>query len=176
MKTFLKDVLRACITQTATLLNIDIVVARKKQDTDHVFVDRNILESFYHNDSYITLYNKGLVHAGMENTDHFLKQCRSYRLQQMLKHVLDKGLSGNVAECGCWKGHSSYIISEILAENDFKGKFSIFDSFEMGLSDKQEEDTNVRHKMSDEDIKNEKLLFSSGEDDLHRVLKSFNFY
>jgi hypothetical protein len=112
----------------------------------------------------------------MEDTDNFFKQCRSYRLQQMLTQVLDSGLTGNVAECGCWKGHSSYVISTILKKYNFDQKFSIFDSFEGGLSDKKMEDLNTRKTMTELELTDEKLNFSSLESDLHMVLKSFDFY
>ena len=178
MKRLLKNTVRSSVVHVSKLFNIDvdIAIARKSQKTDFVFVDRNTLESFYHNDESVVRYKEGLMRSGMEKTDHFLKQCRYYRLQQMLKSVLDKGITGSVAECGCWKGHSSYIIAEILAEYNYEGKFSIFDSFEMGLSDKHEKDINIRHKLSEEDIKKEKKLFASKESDLHKVLKPYDFY
>jgi len=178
MKIFLKNILISNVIKIAALFNIDIniVIARKSKKTDFSSVDRNALESFYNNDNSNVLYKEGLKQSGMEHTDHFLKQCRYYRLQQMLKFVLGSGLNGSVAECGCWKGHSSYIIASILMEHKYKGKFSIFDSFEMGLSDKHEKDINTRHILSVEDIQKEKELFSSKENDLHEVLKPFDFY
>ena len=178
MKSFLKKIIRLFLIRIFKLIDIDIdiAIARKKHKTDFTFVDRNTLESFYHNDNNMARYKKSLKLSGMEGTDQFLKQCRFYRLQQMLKSTLDKGIIGSVAECGCWKGHSTYIIAEILSDYNFEGKFNIFDSFEMGLSDKHQKDLNTRHKLSSDDIQNEKKLFSSHEDDLHKVLKPFNFY
>jgi len=169
-------VLRKIISAFAGIFGIDIVLARKRHNTDFVFVDRNAVEAFFDKDEYVKLYYEGLYKTGMGDTDNYFKQCRSYRLQQMLEHVLKAGLVGNVAECGCWRGHSSYIISTILARNMFAGKFNIFDSFEGGLSDKDDQDSNARVNLSEKEIAQEKQNFASTEMDLHQALKDFEFY
>jgi O-methyltransferase len=178
MKKFLKGVVRSSVIQISKIFNIDvnIAIASKKHKTDFVFVDRNTLESFYNLDDGVARYKEGLKRSGMEETDNFLKQCRYYRLQELLKSTLDKGIVGSVVECGCWKGHSSYIIADILSKYNYEGKFSIFDSFEMGLSDKHPKDNNIRHELSEEDVQKEKKQFASECGELHHVLKSFNFY
>ena len=158
------------------LLKLDIHNALKKKNTKNTLIDEYSLEGLLNNDEFINLYYKGLKETGMTETDNFYKQCRSYILQQMLIQVLDSGLEGNVAECGCWKGHSSYIIATILKRYNFIQKFSIFDSFEGGLSDKQDEDMNSRQNLNQNEIAKEKLAFSSMESDLHKALKPFNFY
>ena len=169
-------VLRKIISALAGMFGIDVVLARKRHNTDFVFVDRNAVEAFFDKDEYVKLYYEGLYKTGMGDTDNYFKQCRSYRLQQMLGHVLQAGLVGNVAECGCWRGHSSYIISTILAKNSFGGKFYIFDSFEGGLSDKDSQDENSRVNMTASEIEQEKINFASAEADLHQALKGFDFY
>lgn len=147
---------RKFISAIAALLGLDVAIARKRHNTDLVFVDRNAVEAFYHTDDYVSLYYEGLYKTGMEDTDNYFKQCRHYRLQQLLENVLNSGLTGNVAECGCWRGHSSYIIATLLAKHGFTGKFSIFDSFEGGLSDKDEQDENQRVDLSAEEVEREK--------------------
>ena len=178
MKSFFKKMIRSSIIKAAKLagLDVDIVIARSKHNADFTFIDRNSLEAYFHNNDNVICYKESLKLSGMTETDHFLKQSRYYRLQQMLKIVLHKGISGNVAECGCWKGHSSYIIAKILADNNFIGQFSIFDSFELGLSEKTPKDINQRVKMNKDEIQKEKEMFSSTEHNLHTVLKPFNFY
>lgn len=168
--------LKKFISSIAGLFGLSLVIARKRHNVDLLFVDRNAVEAFYHKDEYVTLYYDGLRRTGMEDTDNYFKQCRSYRLQQLLESVMESGLSGNVAECGCWRGHSSYIIATILARYNFAGRFDIFDSFEGGLSDKDEQDKNVRISLSAEEIEREKQIFASAEADLHRALSDFDFY
>ncbi len=168
--------LKKLISAIAALVGLDVLIARKRHNTDLVFVDRNAVEAFYHKDEYVSLYYEGLYKTGMGETDNYFKQCRHYRLQQLLEHVLKSGLTGNVAECGCWRGHSSYIISTLLANNNFNGKFHIFDSFEGGLSDKDAQDVNVRVSLTSEEVEREKKIFASAEADLHRALNDFDFY
>jgi len=175
MRSFAR-ILKLIVTKIFGFFGVEVDFALKKKYKDFVFFDRNAVEALYNKDECISLYYDGLYRSRMEGTDNYFKQCRSYTLQQMLKHVLDLGLSGNVAECGCWKGHSSYIISKILEEYNFGGVYSIFDSFEGGLSDKQSEDQNARLSMSAKEIEHEKKIFSSAEEDLHRVLEPFDFY
>jgi len=159
-----------------SLLGIDIVLAKKRHNTDFVFVDRNAVEAYFDKDRYIKLYYEGLYKTGMGDTDNYFKQCRSYSLQQLLEQVLKSSVDGDVAECGCWRGHSSYIISTLLAGNGFNGTFHIFDSFEGGLSGKDVEDVNARVDLTDIEIEREKKIFASAEADLHQALRNFDFY
>ncbi len=168
--------LRKMVSTLAGLVGLEVLIARKRHNTDLVFVDRNAVEAFYHKDARVSLYYDGFDRTGMQGTDNYFKQCRSYRLQQLLEHVVALNLDGHVAECGCWRGHSSYIISTILAKSGFTGSFDIFDSFEGGLSAKGREDENVRISLSETEIEREKQIFASAEADLHRALASFDFY
>lgn len=56
---------------------------------------------------------------------------RKYALQQLLR--LTAGVSGDTAECGVYKGCSSYIMLEANKQSSFSRTHHIFDSFE-GLS------------------------------------------
>ena len=85
-----------------------------------------------------------LILSIMEWSDNFPKQLRFYSLYQMVCHVFHQNLIGDFAECGVWKGHSAYMISSILSENNFTGDFHIFDSFEGGLSEKNAEDRTTK--------------------------------
>jgi hypothetical protein len=158
------------------LFGINVSFARKKHNTNYEIIDTNTIEALWDNDRYMERYYKGLKVAKVEYTDNFFKQNRHYLLQQALEYALKIDGAGEVAECGCWKGHSSYIIADILKEHGFSGEFSIFDSFEGGLSDKVIEDSNSRNHLSEEEISEEKQHFSSTEDDLHRTLNDFEFY
>ena len=74
---------------------------------------------FYKDNERMGLYYEGLKKAQVEWTDNSHKRCRFYSLQQMVELVVKKGMHGDFAECGCWKGHSTFIISTLLAKNGF---------------------------------------------------------
>jgi len=157
------------------LFGLNVYFVRKKNKNDIVLFDKNSLSAFYNSSKRIRLYYEGLKRSNGEWSDNFYKQCRFYGLQEMAEWALKRGLEGDFAECGCWKGHSSYIISKILSENNFKGQFHIFDSFEKGLSDKRPEDRNERVELSEEDMAREKMMFESTEEEVRRALSGFAF-
>jgi hypothetical protein len=138
-------------------------------------VDKNIWEPYFRPNHKMLLYFEGLKRSRVESSDNFYKQLRHYSLQQMIYYVLRQELSGDFVECGVWKGHSAYIISSILSENEFTGDFHIFDSFEGGLSDKVEKDMNLRRKLIEEQIQEESNIFHSTEEEVKSCLSSFNF-
>ncbi len=68
---------------------------------------------------------------------------RFHSLTEQLKAALADTQQGDVAECGCFRGHSTWLIAHTLRQHksDFTGNgLHVFDSFE-GLSDPQPEDT-----------------------------------
>ncbi len=172
----MKKFLRKSIDSFANVLGIEVAFARKKHNTSYDIIDQNTLEPCWQRDRYLDLYYEGLERSSVTETDNFFKQCRHYMLQQMVQHVMEKGVTGDVVECGCWKGHSSFLIASILDGHGFSGEFSIFDSFEGGLSDKSVEDANARVAMDADQVAEEKQHFASTEDQLHYVLKPFSFY
>lgn len=171
-----KSMLKRTVANIFSLAGIHAAFALKRKNSDLTILDRNAVEAFYNKDSRISLYYKALSLVGQDKTDNIYKQCRSYTLQQMVEHCITIGIEGDVAECGCWKGQSSHIISTILRANGFSGTFHIFDSFEGGLSDKQVEDNNQRVTMDGKAVQDEKQFFASSESDLHHALAGFNFY
>lgn len=159
----------------ADMFGVSVYFTRKKNNSDIVLFDRNALTAFYGNSKRIKLYHEGLKRSHNEWSDNFYKQLRFYSLQEMAEWALKKVLVGDFAECGCWKGHSSYIISKILSESGFKGLFHIFDSFEGGLSDKAPEDENERVRLSTKNIESEKKMFASTEEEVKETLSGFSF-
>lgn len=89
---------------------------------------------------FLTLYNAAQNKTDMSSSDNLLRRQRHHTLIQLLKQTLPMINTGHVAECGCWRGLSSYQIAHHLQKADFKNTFYIFDSFE-GLSKFQEEDS-----------------------------------
>ena len=72
-------------------------------------------------------------------SDGDVKRIRTFTLLGFVEAIINKGNVKNIAECGCYLGHSSYAISKYLLKNNFNQKFCIFDSFE-GLSDPVDSD------------------------------------
>ncbi len=156
-------------------LGIDAHLARKGKEFDRVLFDRNLLSYYYNRHQRLRLYYESIKKAGVEWSDNFSKQCRYNSMQQVLRSVLAKGLEGHCAECGVWQGHSAYMIAIILSESTFKETFHIFDSFEGGLSEKGQYDKNDRFDLSNEEIRKEKLIFASSEDEVRKTLSAFDF-
>lgn len=100
-------------------------------------IDFNNWTSFQNQASYI----KGYFEFPEYNvkTDSYAKRIRSLQLLSIVDGISRSSNVANFAECGCYKGHSSFAISKILKDNNFKEKFYIFDSFE-GLSNPTDND------------------------------------
>jgi hypothetical protein len=120
----------------------------------HDIIHSNLWSYFTADNKRLNLYYEGIKAANGEKTDNLLKKLRHF------------------AECGVWKGHSAYLIASII-QNEFNDSFHIFDSFEGGLSDKVDKD--LVEGQSDNEIKEEKLIFSSNLQDVKRTLNNFQF-
>jgi predicted O-methyltransferase YrrM len=142
---------------------------------DPVVVDRFILSDFYAPSARRQLYEECLRAAGMEWSDNFPKQCRYDLLVQLLEHVLRRGVAGDVVECGCWKGHSTRMLASTMAKLGGGRRLEVFDSFEGGLSAKAPEDRNERFDLTTAQIREEKQIFSSTEQEVRRALDGFGF-
>lgn len=87
---------------------------------------------FTHDKEFHDIYQRGLAVSGSYNARR--RKTRNYNMVSML--ALSRNLHGEIAEAGCYKGLSSFLICHYLkkADAEFTGKnFHIFDSFE-GLS------------------------------------------
>jgi hypothetical protein len=93
--------------------------------------------------SFQTLYNQGIERTGTPPSGDSVvnkRQARFYNLVNI--YSLAARLEGNIAEIGCWKGLSSYMLNKTASQNNerYTGKdFWIIDSFE-GLSQSEESD------------------------------------
>lgn len=137
--------------------------------------NRNYLARYYQDSPFLRLYNEAMVTANSQGRDSFEKQCRYYGLYQMVRHVLDRNLPGDFAECGCWRGHSSFMVSRLIAESGQSRQFHIFDSFEGGLSDKTAEDKGLLATVEPQAVAAQKQAFYSTEDEVSRALAPFHF-
>lgn len=108
--------------------------------------------------------------------DDFLKERRFDSLHQMVRHVLNKNISGDFAECGCKHGHSTYLIADEMRKVDTSRDLWVFDSFEGGLSDKGDKDRTT--KLADTNVRStqiQKERFSSQYNHVQSVFKGMPF-
>ena len=124
-------------------------------------------------DPYLTLYHRARTLSG--SNDNVFKQNRFYTLLQMAGRVLDEALPGDIAECGCWKGHSTYMVADRLQAASWPGRFFVFDSFEGGLSDKVAADRTARGDTDPEKTHTQKLFFASNYEAVEALMRPFPF-
>ncbi len=124
-------------------------------------------------DPYLSLYQR--VRARSGSNDNLLKQNRFFTLWQMVNRLLAEKVPGDVAECGCWKGHSTSLIAETLQAGGWAGHFWVFDSFEGGLSDKVGADRIGRGDTKPGRTLEQKLSFASRFEDVAAVLQPYPF-
>ena len=107
------------------------------------------------------------------------KRIRSFFLLGIVEGIVSSGAAGDMAECGCYKGHSSYAIAKILQKNNFKNNFFIFDSFE-GLSSPTPEDllsddgSSIRQDLKAA-LEGNSLKFIADMSDYVGIMSEFNF-
>jgi hypothetical protein len=111
------------------------------------------------------------------------KRVRNFSMAALLDLAVKSGrVTGDVAECGCYMGHTAFVIATILKAGSFSGVFHIFDSFE-GLSDADEEDvrpfadgpeTDELRKLAGQ-AKDGSRQFRADLDRVRRNLAGFNF-
>ena len=154
------------------LKKLGIQVNRLNEDI--IVVNRQFWIPFKEKDQNHKLYLEGHKRAGEEWTDEFPKQLRFHSLMQITRKIISNDKIYDFAECGCWRGHSSYLISKMIEESNKNISFHIFDSFE-GLSISTPEDKDFFHK--DEKFKNWLTKhFSSSESFVkNEVLGAFDF-
>ncbi len=119
-----------------------------------------------------SLYNLAQEKTLMVPTDNLLRRERHYTLTKLLQQTEPIINQGMVAECGCWRGLSSYQIAANLKKMDFNQAFLIFDSFE-GLSEYDEEDKN--NVMTDEEENCHRKHFACSMDVVIKNLEDFDF-
>ena len=117
------------------------------------------------------LYDLARQKTQMGSSDNVLRRQRHFMLVNLLRQAFPVINQGNVAECGCWRGLSSYQIAYTLKKMNFRQKFFIFDSFE-GLSEFQKEDGKEALAIREEDRRKE---FACPLDCVRDNLSEFGF-
>jgi O-methyltransferase len=104
--------------------------------------------------------------------DNGNKRARYFARQQLVAAALARWPSLDIAECGCWRGHSTIMTAEAAKKLSFSGRFSVFDSF-AGLSDFTGPDlTNPR---TAEQQQRTKLHFAAPEQHLRDLTHGYGF-
>ena len=79
----------------------------------------------------------------------------------------------DLAECGCWHGHSTYLIARVLQLNGFRGQLHVFDSF-LGLSEFTQVD-GLEQFATPEQVEEPRRHFASSEEHLRKLVEPFGF-
>lgn len=156
-------------------LNLPFLKSRKRKPDTSVEFDRidRYARHADRGDPYLTAYYEAARITG--SSDNIFKQNRFFTLYQMVERVARSELSGDFAECGCWRGHSTYLVADLLKSLGWQGRFWVFDSFEGGLSDKVAQDRVGRGDSSAEAAKRQKEKFASDYDEVRTALSPFPF-
>ncbi|MAV82973.1 MAG: hypothetical protein CMI90_05890 [Pelagibacteraceae bacterium] len=160
------------------VFNIKITINKINNNLDWVMFDKNSWMPYLNknNNFLFNSYNEGLIKSGSQKSNSFFKEIRHYSLLNIAMNILEKNNYENFAECGCWKGHSSYSISLILNKYNFNKKFYIFDSFEGGLPVKKSADYSPkRYKQSKNDALKQQKHFASDFKEVSNLFKNFEF-
>jgi O-methyltransferase len=145
-----------------------------KNDPGVEILNTNDYISFAKKDKDYRLYKEGLRKSENTKSDNIQKKIRFNYIIQLTQYILKKKKIYNFAECGCWKGHSSFIIAKLISKSKKKIQFDIFDSFE-GLSNVTKFDREL-NRMDSKEKKYIKNQFSSDENFIkNNVLKKFPF-
>lgn len=153
-------------------LRLSTLWKRDRPALDLTSVDRYWREA-NGGDPFLALYHRARTLS--DSNDNVFKQNRLFTLHQMARRVVDDAVPGDVVECGCWRGHSTYLIAEPLRAADWPGRFFVFDSFEGGLSDKVAADRVGRGDTDPERTRQQKLSFASKFVAVETLMKPFHF-
>lgn len=108
------------------------------------------------------------------HSDNFPKRGRYLMLHQCASLALDRfGDQGDVAECGCWRGHSTYMLARLL-ERTTISTFHVFDSFE-GLSEYSAEDQGGLAPKTAQDAAARRRHFAADMEGVQASLAGFDF-
>jgi hypothetical protein len=145
-----------------------------KKDSLKVFsMDLSRVDAFDTSEPYQILYREAINVAQDGKFDSLQKQFRFFMLYQAALAAVRQAPHLDFVECGCFYGHSTYMLATILKQNGFRGEFHVFDSFE-GLSEFSDSDT-CEYYINDEQVTKIRKHFASDETKLRKLLASFEF-
>lgn len=152
---------------------LHVTVARVSARSQPELVNRAIWRPLVSDDEWRSLYKSTQAATHGDATDNIFRQCRFYSTFQMARYAA-RLPRGDVVECGCWHGHSTLAIARLLAAENFRETFHVFDSFEGGLSDFGAKDESS-FRLSDEEKRAQIEQFRSDFDFVRSVTAPFGF-
>jgi O-methyltransferase len=145
-----------------------------KQDSLKVpSMDLSRVDPFDASEPYQILYREAINVAQDGKFDSLQKQFRFFMLYQAALAAVRQAPHLDFVECGCFYGHSTYMLATMLKQNGFRGEFHVFDSF-AGLSELSDSDT-CEYYINDEQIAKIRKHFASDETKFRNLLASFEF-
>ena len=140
-------------------------------------VDFNNWTTFKNQEEYLRGYFEFPLYNS--ESDSSGKRIRSLFLLGIVEGIIASETPGDMAECGCYKGHSSFAIAKILKKNEYKNEFFIFDSFD-GLSAPTQKDLlsddghSIRLDLKSA-LQTDSLKFKADMDAYSELMSEFNF-
>lgn len=160
------------IQRASLMLGYRVWVQKVRPDWDPRLVDRFIHEDWYRPSARRQRYVEGLKCTSEEAANDFPREVRFDALMQVAAIAVLRHPQLPIAECGCFRGLSSYLLASIQAEAGATGAFHIFDSFE-GLSELRPEDTDARVPLDPAGVNLLRRSLAASEADVRRVLTPF---
>ena len=136
-------------------------------------MDLSKVDPFDTSEPYQILYREAINAAQGGKFDSIQKQFRFFMLYQAALAAVRQAPHLDFVECGCFYGHSTYMLATLLKQNGFKGEFHVFDSFE-GLSEFSDADA-CDYYINDEQIAKTRKHFASDEKQFRNLFESFEF-
>jgi len=159
------------------LFGIGVILYKKRKRANVIAFDKNEYFRYVEQNTKLDLYSSAYNKTTPKNElpfDDIYKELRFFSLMQLIERALKSNLEGNIAECGCFRGHSSYIISSYIRDINPRKEFFIFDSF-AGLSKKDLVLDRPAYEQSQEEIRKESGKFSCALEEVQKNLSEFNF-
>ncbi len=138
------------------------------------FIDFDVLSSLNKNNKNYNIYVESLIEAGDQKSDNIYKIFRHLNLYNYIINVLENNIEGDFAECGCFNGNSLFATKKLLNEKKSSKKIHVFDSFEGGLSEFEEDDLRDSLIKSQNEAEKVKNQFASSFDQVSKKVEKYN--
>lgn len=119
------------------------------------------------------LYQKAINLAQGGKPDNDAKQFRYYVLHQLVQSAVTRHPGANIVECGCWHGHSTMLIANLMQASGSPGQLHVFDSFK-GLSEFKAQDRSDTFNTTAK-REAERVHYTSDIHKLRRLTEPFGF-
>ena len=131
------------------------------------------IDPFNADEPLLKLYDEAIQAAQGGQADNLLKRMRFFVLAQAAVMACRRFPELDFAECGCFHGHSTYMLGKLLEQYGFKGRLKVFDSFE-GLSEFNERDISATINTS-EKIEKTRKHYAADFKTVSALLEPFDF-